>query len=244
MTILGSSIRAPSSQAPSLKLATNLFLYGSDKSRNKTEIIDNTTNITYRSSSVEDITLSYYDVQSRKEVYKTEEKRLLEMLDEAEDVETLLAVETRLAEVQAEIESMESTLRNMDNQCSYSTVYLNISEVMIYTPVDNKEQSTFEKIKIGFMASLKDVGYGIKEFFVGLIINIPYLLLIAAVIAIIVLIIKCIIKGIVKSMKKKQEKRIAEKAEAKDNSKNENLTNGFGEVGTKASETSDKGDKQ
>lgn len=174
-----------------------------------TGMISDNANVISKNTSVEDVTLAYVDIESRKAVYQTEEKRLLEMLSESTDVETLLNIEMRLSEVQADIESMEATLRSYDNKCSYSTIYINIKEVEVYTPVETKELTAWEKISQGFVKSLKNVGIAIRDFFIWFLINIPYLVFYAVVIVIIVSIAKLIIKLIKKSSEKKKAKKQA-----------------------------------
>ncbi|MCM1569388.1 MAG: DUF4349 domain-containing protein [Roseburia sp.] len=164
-------------------------------------------NVTRRTESVEDITLSYVDLESHKEALQTEYDRLMALLDKAEYLEDIITLEQRLSNVRYQIESMESQLRTYDNKVDYSTVYLYITEVEVLTPV--KQETVWERISGGFMQSLKNVGNGLVNFFVWLIVRLPYLLVWAAVIAAIVL----IIKGMIKHSRKKKEKKAQQLAE-------------------------------
>ena len=84
------------------------------------------------------MTLDYVDVESRKKMLETEQQRLLELLETAESLDDILTIESRLTEVQYELDSKESQLRTYDNQIDYSTVYLDIDEVVRYTPQDRR----------------------------------------------------------------------------------------------------------
>ncbi len=159
------------------------------------------SNVVSRNDSVKDVTLQYVDMESHKKALMSEQERLLELLGQAETVEEIIGIESRLSEVRYQIESMESQLRTLDNQVSYSTVCLNIREVAKYTPV--KEQSPWEKISTGFANSLYDVANGLVDFGIGFIINLPYIFLWAAIILIAVLILSLILKR----RKKKGHKR-------------------------------------
>lgn len=172
--------------------------------------VSETCNVISQNESVEDVTLQYVDMKSHKEALETEQDRLLELLEQAETVEDIITIESRLSEVRYQLESMESQLRTLDNQVSYSTVYLYIQEVKRYTPV--KEQTTWEKISSGFVNSLYDVGEGICNFFINLIINLPYLIVWAAVITCIVLVIRWIRRFRKKRKQKREEKQIAKLA--------------------------------
>lgn len=145
-------------------------------------------NVVRRSDSVEDVTLSYVDMESRRDTLKAEQARLLELLEKAETVEDMIALEERLSNVRYGLESMESQLRTIDNQVDYSTVYLNLSEVKELTPVE--EKTDLQRITEGFADSLKEIGNGIKESAIWFVIHIPYLVIWAAVIAALVLILR------------------------------------------------------
>ena len=145
-------------------------------------------NVVRRSDSVEDVTLSYVDMESRRDTLRAEQARLLELLEKADTVEDMIALEERLSNVRYYLESMESKLRTIDNQVDYSTVYLNLSEVKELTPVE--EKTDLQRITEGFADSLKDIGNGIKEGLIWFVIHIPYLVIWAAVIAALVLVLK------------------------------------------------------
>lgn len=164
------------------------------------------SNVISRNERVTDVTLQYVDMESHKKALAAEQDRLLELLEQAENIEDIITIESRLSDVRYQIESMESQLRTMDNQVSYSTINLSIEEVKQLTPV--KEQSVGEKIVTGFTKSLTNVGVGIMNFGIGLIINLPYLLLLGAIIAVVVLVIRIVVK---KGAARKKSKMPAER---------------------------------
>ncbi len=167
--------------------------------------VETAGNVTYKSENVTDVTLQYKDTESRKNSLLVEQKRLNELMKKAETVEDIIAIESRLSQVRYELESIESQLRTYDNQVDYSTVNVNINEVVDYTPV--KESTVWERISEGFSASLTAVGEFFKNLFVGILAFSPIIILIAAVIAIIVL----IIRAVVKKCRRKKEKTTGEK---------------------------------
>lgn len=169
------------------------------------------SNVISRNESVTDVTLQYVDMDSHKQALLAEQDRLLELIEQAETIDDIISLESRLSEVRYQIESMESQLRTIDNQVSYSTVYLYIDEVTKLTPV--VEQSVWEKISTGFVNSIYNVGDGLVDFVVGFIIALPYLAIWAVIIVIIVLIVRLIIRHFKKKKQKvtKQKKELAEK---------------------------------
>lgn len=167
--------------------------------------VGESANITNRSESVSDVTLTYVDMESHKKMLLEEQTRLLELLNTAENVEDIITIESRLSEVRYQIESMESQLRTYDNQVDYSTVVINISEVVELTP--DVEESAFDRISTGFRRSTLNVISGIREFFINLIIFIPYILIWGIVIIAIILIIRFSDKNTRKKLEERNKKR-------------------------------------
>ena len=163
------------------------------------------SNVISRNDSVTDVTLQYVDMESHKEALVTEQTRLLELLEQAETVEDIITIEGRLSEVRYQIESMESQLRTMDNQVSYSTIYLYINEVEKLTPVE--EQGTWEKISTGFVDSICEVGSGLADFFIGFIINLPHIILWGVILTAVILIIRAFWRGRDTRKQKRLEKQ-------------------------------------
>lgn len=159
------------------------------------------SNIVSRSESVLDVTLQYVDLESHKKALMTEQSRLLELMEQAETVEDIISIESRLSEVRYQIESMESQLRTFDNKIDYSTVYLSIEEVDRYTP--SEEAGTWERIRNGFVESLEGVGSGFRNFAIWFVIHIPYLVVWAVIIAAVVFIFCKIHKRMAKRRAKK-----------------------------------------
>lgn len=145
------------------------------------DTVSEVCNVVSRSDSVEDVTLTYVDLASRKKALETEQERLLELLEQAGSMEDIITVEQRLSDVRYQLESMESKLRTIDDQVDYSTVYLELKEVRELTPA--VKETVWERISGGFLSSLRGVGSGLTEFAVWFLSNIPYLLVWAAVIA-------------------------------------------------------------
>lgn len=164
------------------------------------------SNIVSRSENVTDVTLQYVDLESHKKALTTEQERLLELMEQAETVEDIITIEGRLSEVRYQLESMESQLRTYDNKIDYSTVYLNIDEVERYTPTE--EVTTGERIRNGFVDSLKGVGRGIGNFAIWFVVNLPYLVAWAVIIVAIILIVRLVCRKIEKSNAKKAAKRV------------------------------------
>lgn len=136
--------------------------------------IGENTVVTSTREETENVTLQYVSTKSRVEALETEQKRLLELLEEAGNMEDLLTIESRLTDVRWELENYASQLRVLDNQVDYSTVYLNINEVD--KPKVVAERTVWQKIGDGFAENTIDLWDGIVAVFVWLLSSLPFLI--------------------------------------------------------------------
>lgn len=175
-------------------------------------------NITSKSESTQDVTLQYSDVESRKKSLTIEQERIWALLEKADTLEAVIALESRLSEIRYQLESLESQLRLYDNQVDYSSVTLNISEVQVFTPTS--PDSVLTRIEKGFNRNLKAVGSALVNFVVWFLSSIPVLVLLGVIIAIITLIVKTVNKkggfGPGRSSKKKLKAAETQDASTKD----------------------------
>ncbi len=159
-----------------------------DRTDSFLEKVSDTGNIVRRSESTDDVTLSYVDMESRRNTLRTEQNRLLEFLDRAENVEEIITLEERLSEVRYQLESMESKLRTIDNLVDYSTIHMNISEVKDLTP--EAEPTVWGRISEGFLQNVDKIRNSLTDFAVWILVNIPYLVIWGIVIAAFVLLLR------------------------------------------------------
>ena len=164
------------------------------------EEVSGLTNLVSSTRNVQDITLTYSDTEGRVTALETEQARLLELMEQAENMSDLLEIEARLTEVRYQLENYASTLRLYDNQVDYATVSLYITEVEKYTPVE--EPGFWERITTGLADSFVNLGEAIVGFITWLIIDLPYL----AVIALIVWFLTAITKRAIRKRKARKEK--------------------------------------
>lgn len=157
-----------------------------------TETVKTEASVTYSSESAEDVTLEYVDTQSRIDALRTEQKTLMELLEKAEDIDTVLAIQNQLTQVRYELQSYESRLKVMENQVTYSTFYLNIYEVQRVTVPE--ESGFFTRLQERFVNSLNVLGEGFQNFLLFVLGNFPLLLTAVAVIAVIALVVRKIVR--------------------------------------------------
>ena len=165
------------------------------------------SNILRRSEKEVDVTLTYVDLESHKEVLLAEQERLVALMAQAENIEDMITLESRLSEIRYQIESMESRLRTYDNQVEYSTLYLNITEVVEFTEVKPAEKSIWQRMGNGFVDSLRDIGEGLVDGFVEFVVILPYLVLLGTIGFVICFVVRLLIKRAKKRNRKENEEK-------------------------------------
>ncbi len=166
--------------------------------------MDEQSNVTHRSENVQDITLQYADIEGRKKTLTIEQERLWELLEKADSIDTVIALEERLSEIRYELEKFESQLRTYDDQVEYSTVYISIDEVAVFTPTE--PDSILIRIQKGFSRNLQNVGNSFVNFFVWFISSLPTLIVWAVLAAAVFLIARAVIRRRPRKAGKKPKK--------------------------------------
>lgn len=171
-----------------------------------TSALDTVGNVTNLTSDAENITAQYSDVETQVKSYDTQEQRLLEIMAQADTVEDMITLESRLSEVRMEKDRLETQLQNWDRQVDYSTVTISLTEVQELTPEPPAEEPTYmEQLGQTFMDSVHWMGRAAKGGVKLLVAVIPVLLPIAVIILAVVLICKAASKRKLRKQEKAME---------------------------------------
>ena len=133
---------------------------------------------TYSSTGSTDVTETVEDLQARLENLQALETRLTNVLNEAKTVTDILAVEKELASTRTDIEALQSQIKDLDNQTSYSYLYVTISQSSTGSQLSDEEWKPF--------GILKDAGRALVSFAKFLGTGIIYVLVFSPVIAAVV----------------------------------------------------------
>jgi len=180
-------------------------------------------NIVNQSMTTQDITLEYVDLKARTESLEIQQERLLDLLEKAETVEDIISLEDRLSTVRYQIESQKSILKNYDNLVDFSTVTIELSEVIRITSPE--PTTTGERISSGISDTFYDIGVGLENFAVRFLVNLPYIFIWAVIIAAAIFVI---IRGkkVVKKHKERKEAKLQDEWDEKQkaNAQSQDLT--------------------
>ena len=162
-------------------------------------------NLTRKYENTQDITLQYYDTESRKKALQSEYDRLLELMAKAESVDAVIAIEQRLSEIRYQLDSFESDLRRYDNQVDYSTITVDVSETTVLTASENS--GFWSRVQANLESNIEDLCDAAIGLLIWFLSSLPVLLALA--------ILFFIIYRIVKAIRSRRMIKKAEKAKQK-----------------------------
>ena len=123
-------------------------------------------NVTSLRTSADNITMQFFDSESRLSSLRVQEERLLTMLERADTVTEMLDIETSLMQVRYSIESLTSTLQNWQSQVDYSTLTIYLREVQTLTETKPPEVLGYwEEIRAGLAVTISGMGRFFSELF-------------------------------------------------------------------------------
>lgn len=183
-SINGSNYYSQSRGYSSERYASYVIRVPSDRFSTLMSSLSALGNVPYSHTYTENITAQYYDTDARLTAYKTQETRLLEMMEIAETVEDLISIEEKLTELRYKIESLQSTLNNWDRQVSYSSLNLDVQEVIEYTP--ESRMSYGQELALALTNGLKRTGEFFKDLLLTIVGALPALVILAVVLAILI----------------------------------------------------------
>lgn len=166
------------------------------------EAISGSANVTSQTTTTEDITTSYIDVDSQRKTLEEEEQILNEMMSKAETIEDMIQIEDKLSEVRGNLQNIKSQLKAMDNEVAYSTVTIDVTEV---TVLSNKTSGSWiDRVSSGFVSSCKRVAENFVDLTVFVLANLPMLAYCIAVLGVCILVVYGFIRLVVKICSRKK----------------------------------------
>jgi hypothetical protein len=141
---------------------------------------------TYSSIGSSDVTESVMDLESRLANLQKLETQLNDILKSAKTVDEILSVQKELSTTRTDIEAIQTQLKNIDNQTSYSYITITISQSSTGTQLSDNEWRP-----IGILKEAGRALVGFAKFLgTGLIYVLVFSPVIAAVVVPVVLILK------------------------------------------------------
>ena len=141
------------------------------------------------SVNARNISVQYATHDASRKALEIEQGRLLEMMEKAETVEEMIAVEERLTEVERELNDEKTQLSAMDRDVGFSTIYISLQEVFEYSETV-VEVSYGEQLKRAFGRACEGFVTFWKDLILFIVETFPFLIMLGVIITVIVKLIR------------------------------------------------------
>lgn len=125
----------------------------------------------------EDITLDYFDAQSRLETLNAQAESLNAMIAAAESANELQLLGEQLEAVYKDIDEIESGIRSLENSVSFARVNITLYEGMNAAPAATEKPGLAQRMKSGFSSAVS----GVKDFFGDMAVSLAFIAPFAAI---------------------------------------------------------------
>lgn len=184
-----SSVDGKGIQVQNLRTASFVLRIPQEKLSQFKNSAGNIGSILNFTSSSENISDQYFDTEARLKSLRTQQERLLALLTKSGSLKDVIDLEKALEDVNYQIEQLTGTLRQYDSLIGFSTVTVQLNEVVKTTVKDNIPVTLGDKIAQQFKQSLRalgNFGEGLLVFFVG---GAPIILVLAVIVVVVIVII-------------------------------------------------------
>ena len=182
-----------------------------DKVDHFLEFLSGEGRILSKSESLEDVRLQYHDAENHIKALEKEQERVLALMDKAENVDQLIALESRLTDIRYQLESYHTEINDYDNKVDYSTVNLDLLEKGSES-LGEGQYSFSERVRDGFVQNIHGILYFFMNAVFFILVYIPQIILVLGFAFVLVLILWHKMRK-----KKKADRENKEEKEEKEN---------------------------
>ncbi|MDR2957648.1 MAG: DUF4349 domain-containing protein [Coriobacteriales bacterium] len=150
--------------------------------------IENAGQVTTKNEQGVDITEEYIDIETRLLVLKTQEERLLVLLEQSGNLSDLLEIERELARIRTEIEQLTGSLQKLNNLVDLATFIIRVRNVTSYSP--KSEEPYLAQLRYATQDSLNTALGVLKALLIMLVYAAPYLIVFGLLLLVILLIVR------------------------------------------------------
>ena len=137
--------------------------------------------VTREQTSAVDMTSTYTDNASRLESARAKKRQLDALYEQAESMEDIITLTDAIFDVQAEIESLEGQNRRIDDEVSFATLYVSVSEK---SSAVSAKQPFFTRLGRQLADGWENFGEFVSNAVLGLTYALPWLAVAAAAAAV------------------------------------------------------------
>lgn len=144
----------PNESDESIRILNGSIKIPKDNSEKFKKDLESHGKILSSSNRINDFTKAYTDTSIRLKSKETELDKLNELLEKAENLEDVMAIQARILDVQAEIDQINAEISDMDSRVYYDTYNLCLREVYDYKHVANRSPDFAGRISQAFGDSI------------------------------------------------------------------------------------------
>jgi len=132
------------------------------------------------STSGQDVTEQYIDLQAQLRNRQAEEQSFVKILNQAQKIQDVLDVTAELARVRGNIEQLQGRIKYLESQTDMSTISINLSEDSNITVIDSWRP--WQVVKDSFNSLVKSLQGFVNFLIQFVIVVIPFLIILAVII--------------------------------------------------------------
>ena len=138
---------------------------------------------TWRNTTQDDVSEAYYDVQGRLTTQRVKLERLQALLEQAENMEDIITIESAISETQESIDRLSGSLQHYDSMVDYATVHINLNEVYQLSTVQETPAGFAQRLGNAFAGGWRGFLTGMESLVVALAYGWMWILLLAVIVA-------------------------------------------------------------
>jgi hypothetical protein len=137
-------------------------------------------NLLSKNENTEDVSRQYVDTDARNKTLIAQRDRYMALLDKADNTESIIALQNQITELTVQIEQNTAQLRFWDDQVSYSTITLELHELVIAKSLEPSNPDLNTRASGAFYRTLNAMKKGLEDFAIWFVGFLPWLALLAA----------------------------------------------------------------
>ena len=140
---------------------------------------------TWRNTTQDDVSEAYYDVQGRLTTQRVKLERLQALLEQAENMEDIITIESAISETQESIDRLSGSLQHYDSMVDYATVYITLNEVYQLSTVQQTPAGFAQRLGNAFAGGWRGFLTGMESLVVALAYGWMWILLLAVIVVVV-----------------------------------------------------------
>jgi hypothetical protein len=137
-------------------------------------------NLLSKNENTEDVSREYVDTDARNKTLTAQRDRYMALLDKADSTESIIALQNEITNLTVQIEQNTAQLRFWDDQVSYSTITVELHELVIPKSVEPSNPDLNARASGAFYKTLNAMKKGLEEFAVWFVGFLPWLAILLA----------------------------------------------------------------